>query len=65
MANRKRNLHIAKKRRRQRVNVVKVCKSNTPEKYTEEEAELIADNIAGVAVAFFILLVMCLGMLIV
>lgn len=47
------------------MNVVKVCKSNTPEKYTEEEAELIADNIAGVAVAFFILLVMCLGMLIV
>lgn len=64
MTNRKRNLNIAKKRR-QRVNVVKVCKSNTPEKYTEEEAKLIASNIAGVVVAFFILLVMCLGMLIV
>lgn len=48
-------------KKKQQMNKVRHYESNTPKEYTEEEADLIANNIA--AVAFFMFLVMCLGIL--
>ena len=50
-------------KKKQQMNKVRHYESNTPKEYTEKEADLIANNIAAVAVAFFMFLVMCLGIL--
>lgn len=63
MANRKRNLNIAK-RRKQRASVVSY-ESNIPKKYTEEEIDFIAHSIAWVGMIVFMFLAMGLAMLIV
>lgn len=65
MTNRKRNLAMVEKRRRQRANEARLRESNAPKKYTEEEADLIAYNITAIGFIVFMLLAMGLGMLIV
>lgn len=65
MANRKRNLNTV--RRRQRRKVVRPSATNTSEKHTEEEADLITGNM-GEAIAdisFMLLKIMSLALLII
>ena len=65
MTNRKRNLAMVEKRRRQRANEARLQESNAPKKYTEEEIGFIAHSIAWVGMIVFMFLVMGLAMLIV
>ena len=64
MANRKRNLNTV--RRRQRRKVVRPSKPNTSKKYTEEEDNLIANNMADAVadISFMLLAIMSLTLLI-
>lgn len=65
MANRKRNLNMI--RRRQRRNVARSSKPNTSKKNTEEEDNLIANNMADAVadVSFMLLTIMSLTLLII
>ena len=63
MTNRKRNLAVVEKRKRQQMNKVRHFESNTPKEYTEEEIDLIAHSIAWVRMIVFMFLAMGLAML--
>lgn len=70
MTNRKRNINRV--RRRQRAKVTRPSATNTSEKYTEEEVDLITGNMAeAIADSFFMILkflmifLMCSGVLVI
>lgn len=63
MTNRKRNLAVVEKRKRQQMNKARHFESNTPKEYTEEEIDLIAHSIAWVGMIVFMFLAMGLAML--
>lgn len=65
MTNRKRNLAMVEKRKRQQAHKAKYYKSDTSKEYTKEEIDFIADSIAWVGMIVFMFLAMGLAMLIV